>query len=102
MITAGVACLDVTPPLGTMIPGSFDDRFAEKVRDPLHVRSFVVEREGEGVAVVVCDLIGVKRDYLDRAKERIAKETELIAKVGRWLLMKSRWWKNELEHSENG
>ena len=79
MITAGAACLDITPPLGTMIPGSFEDRFAEKVRDPLHVRSFVVEREGEGVAIVVCDLIGVKRDYLDRAKERIAVETELSA-----------------------
>lgn len=79
MITAGAACLDITPPLGTMIPGSFEDRFAEKVRDPLHVRSFVVEREGEGVAIVVCDLIGVKRDYLDRAKERIAAETELSA-----------------------
>ncbi len=79
MITAGAACLDITPPLGTMIPGSFEDRFAEKVRDPLHVRSFVVERGGEGVAIVVCDLIGVKRDYLDRAKERIAVETELSA-----------------------
>ena len=79
MITAGAACLDITPPLGTMIPGSFQDRFAEKVRDPLHVRSFVVERGGEGVAIVVCDLIGVKRDYLDRAKERIAVETELSA-----------------------
>ncbi len=79
MITAGAACLDITPPLGTMIPGSFQDRFAEKVRDPLHVCSFVVEREGEGVAIVVCDLIGVKRDYLDRAKERIAVETELSA-----------------------
>lgn len=79
MITAGATCLDITPPLGTMIPGSFEDRFAEKVRDPLHVRSFVVERGGEGVAIVVCDLIGVKRDYLDRAKERIAAETELSA-----------------------
>ena len=79
MITAGAVCLDITPPLGTMIPGSFEDRFAEKVRDPLHVRSFVVEREGEGVAIVVCDLLGVKRDYLDRAKERIAVETELSA-----------------------
>lgn len=79
MITAGVACLDITPPLGTMIPGAFQDRFAEKVRDPLHVRSFVVEREGEGVAIVVCDLLGVKREYLDRAKERIAVETELSA-----------------------
>ena len=38
MITAGATCLDITPPLGTMIPGLFHDRFAERVHDPLHVR----------------------------------------------------------------
>ncbi|MCZ6634041.1 MAG: neutral/alkaline non-lysosomal ceramidase N-terminal domain-containing protein [bacterium] len=73
MISAGATCLDITPPLGTMIPGLFHDRFAERVHDPLHVRSFVMDQGGEGVAIVVCDLIGVKRDYLDRAKDRITE-----------------------------
>jgi hypothetical protein len=60
-----------------MIPGLFHERFAEKIRDPLHARAFVVEAGGEGVAIVVCDLIGVKRPYLDRAKNRIADSTGL-------------------------
>ena len=76
-LTAGAACVDITPPLGTMIPGLFHDRFAEKIRDPLQARGFVVEAGGEGVAIVVCDLIGVKRPYLDRVKERIAETTGL-------------------------
>lgn len=77
MISAGAACLDITPPLGTMIPGLFHDRFAVRVHDPLHVRSFAVERGGQGVAIAICDLIGVKRPYLDRAKARIAESTGL-------------------------
>ena len=60
-LTAGAACVDITPPLGTMIPGLFHDRFAEKIRDPLQARGFVVEAGGEGVAIVVCDLIAIGR-----------------------------------------
>ena len=69
--------MDITPPLGTMIPGLFHDRFAEKIRDPLQARGFVVEAAGEAAAIVVCDLIGVKRPYLDRAKNRIAESIGL-------------------------
>jgi len=71
MIKAGAAILDITPPLGTLIPGLFHERRAEVINDPLHVRSFVLEGDTTGIAVVVCDLIGVKRTYLDRAKEKI-------------------------------
>ena len=71
MIKAGAAILDITPPLGTLVPGLFHERRAEVINDPLHVRSFVLEGDTTGIAVVVCDLIGVKRAYLDRAKEKI-------------------------------
>jgi hypothetical protein len=54
------------------MPGLFHERRAEFIHDPLHVRSFALERSGTGIAVAVCDLIGVKRIYLDRAKEKIA------------------------------
>jgi neutral ceramidase len=72
MLKAAAACLDITPPLGTPIPGYFHERRAGAVHDPLFARAFALERQGTGIAVVVCDLIGVKRAYLDRAKERIA------------------------------
>jgi neutral ceramidase len=71
-LRAGAACLDITPPLGTRMPGYFHERQAGAVHDPLFVRSVALEREGFGIAVAVCDLIGVPRAYLDRAKEQIA------------------------------
>ena len=72
MMHAGTSILDITPPLGTAMPGLFHERRAEVIHDPLHVRSSALERGDTGIAVAVCDLIGVKRIYLDRAKEKIA------------------------------
>ena len=77
MVNTGTAAVDITPPLGTLIPGLFYERRAEVINDPLLARSFVFEKGGEGIAVVVCDLIGVKRAFLDRARERITKDTGL-------------------------
>ncbi|HEX2037564.1 MAG TPA: hypothetical protein VHS99_25590 [Chloroflexota bacterium] len=78
MLKVGAACLDITPPLGTPLRGFFNERRAAAVHDPLYVRSFAFEQEGgEGIAVAVCDLIGVGRTYLDRAKARLAESTGL-------------------------
>ena len=77
MLTAGVSCLDITPPLGTKMRGYFNERTAATVHDPLHVRSFAVEQDGAGAVVAICDVIGIARDYLDRAKARISETTEL-------------------------
>jgi hypothetical protein len=77
MLKAGAATLDITPPLGTKMPGLFHERRASEIHDPLHVRAFCIEGEGAAIALAVCDLIGVKRIYLDRAKARIAEETGL-------------------------
>ena len=78
MIKAGTAMLDITPPLGTLMPGLFHERRAEVINDPLQVRGFVLEGDDTGIAVVVCDLIGVKRAYLDQAKEKIADAIGLV------------------------
>lgn len=77
MLTAGVSCLDITPPLGTRMRGYFDERTASSVHDPLHVRSFALEDAGAALAIAVCDVIGISRLYLDQAKARIAETTGL-------------------------
>lgn len=79
MLRAGAALLDITPPLGTKMPGLFHERRASEIHDPLSVRAFCIERDGTAVAVAVCDLIGVKRTHLDRAKARIGQETGIPA-----------------------
>jgi hypothetical protein len=89
VLTAGAACLDITPPLGVKLRGFFNERRATTVHDPLQVRAFVVDcgldaqdegtgqGKGEAIAVAVCDLVGVPRVYLDRAKALIAERTPL-------------------------
>jgi hypothetical protein len=77
MLTAGASCLDVTPPLGVGMRGYFEARTASTVHDPLHVRSFVVESSGDAAAVAICDIIGLRREYLDQAKALITESTGL-------------------------
>jgi len=77
MLTAGVSCLDITPPLGIKLRGYFEERVATTVHDPLQVRSFAVEQDGAAAVIAICDIIGIARPYLDRAKARIAETTEL-------------------------
>ncbi|MGC9318849.1 MAG: hypothetical protein ACP5KN_12530 [Armatimonadota bacterium] len=78
MLTAGASCLDVTPPLGTHMRGYFEERTASTVHDPLHVRSFALEDSGGAVAVAICDVIGIDREYLDQAKALITETTDLL------------------------
>lgn len=78
MLTAGASKLDITPPLGTPMRGYFEERTADTVHDPLHVRSFVIEDDGAAVAIAVCDIIGIERKYLDQAREQIAETTDLM------------------------
>ncbi|MGI5820211.1 MAG: hypothetical protein ACOX9R_19160 [Armatimonadota bacterium] len=57
--------------------GYFEERTASTVHDPLHVRSFALENSGGAVAVAICDVIGISRTYLDRAKALITETTGL-------------------------
>jgi hypothetical protein len=58
--------------------GYFEERTASTVHDPLHVCSFALENDGAGLAIAVCDVIGIDRRYLDQAKARITETTGLL------------------------
>jgi neutral ceramidase len=81
MLRAGAAQLDITPPLGTRLRGYFHERRATAVHDPLFVRAIALEGEGGGIAVAVCDVIGIGRKYLDRAKEQIVEAGLALERV---------------------
>jgi neutral ceramidase len=76
-LRAGVAMLDITPPLGTKLRGYFEERVATNVHDPLNARAFVLDNGESAIAVAVCDIIALAREYMDRAKARIAESTGL-------------------------
>lgn len=64
---------DITPPLGSIIPGGFAARYAETVQEPLYARAFVAQTEEKTLAVVVIDACGITKDITDRIRERVAK-----------------------------
>ena len=71
-LKAGSATSNITPPLGTAIPGGFRPRYAQNVHDELFAKALVIENEATRIALVTCDLIAVTQKMVDLAKQRIA------------------------------
>ncbi|HEV7216055.1 MAG TPA: hypothetical protein VGP33_13150 [Chloroflexota bacterium] len=74
-LRAGAAKLDITPPLDTPIAGSFNERRATDVDDPLYARALVLEAGDVRLALVACDIIALPVDDVTAAKELIARRT---------------------------
>jgi len=72
LLRAGAAKVDITPPLGTPMSGSFQERRAAAVDDPLHARAFVLERGDLRLALVACDIICLPADDVARTRALIA------------------------------
>lgn len=71
-LKAGSATSNITPPLGTAIPGGFRARYAENVDDELLAKAIVLDNGETRIAMVTCDLIAVTEQMVDCAKQRIA------------------------------
>ncbi len=73
----GWAQTDITPrELPVLITGQFHFRLSEGVADPLTATACCIERDGERVVFVSCDLICISRDLARAVKERL-KGTEI-------------------------
>ena len=53
----GVAEVEITPPVGTLLAGGLDPRPSEGVEDPLLVKAIVLEQGGRRIACVAFDLL---------------------------------------------
>jgi len=71
-LKAGTCVLDITPPLGISLAGSFSKRYAKKIHDPLLVKALVLTDGDTRLAIVICDLIVLVREDVDAAKQMIA------------------------------
>ena len=71
-LKAGSASANITPPLGTRIPGGFRPRYAENVDDELFAKAVVIDNGTTRIAIVTCDLIAIPEKVADAAKARIA------------------------------
>jgi len=68
---AGVAAVDITPPLGIPMAGYYHERGADGVLDPLWCQALVLEADGERAAFVVLDVISLTRAITDQARAGI-------------------------------
>jgi hypothetical protein len=77
---AGAATLDITPPVGVALAGSFTARYATGIADPLSCRAVVLE-DGAGpggrIALVLCDLICMPGATVRAVRERLAGGTDV-------------------------
>ncbi|MBQ9543538.1 MAG: neutral/alkaline non-lysosomal ceramidase N-terminal domain-containing protein [Clostridia bacterium] len=73
MFECGFYEKEITPPLGLLIPGYFNERPAGDVVEKLYVKSIVVRSEGETVAVAVADIECMTLRVAENAAERVNK-----------------------------
>lgn len=67
----GFASVDITPPLGSEVPGGFTKAYLWDVHDPLYVKASVFESEGVKVALVSVDALSLKASIVKKAREII-------------------------------
>ena len=79
MLKAGFARLDVTPPLGTFVPGAFANRFSEGVLDPIYLNVLALSFGERRVLVIAADFLGIRASFADLVAKRIEKRTGVPA-----------------------
>jgi neutral ceramidase len=76
-LRVGAAQVEITPAAGTPMGGYYKFRAVEGVRDPLYVKTIVVEQEGARAAFIVLDLSGTTRTLVAAARQQIERECGL-------------------------
>ena len=74
-LKAGFARVDITPPLGSFMPGYYQDRRAKKVLDPLEI-NMVAFSDGEQTALVAqVDTEAISDEVADLMRDAVVKAT---------------------------
>jgi len=74
-LQAGLAEIDITPPIGYRMAGYFDERFSTGVHDPLKAKAIVLQQGRRQVALVFCDLLGVSLHVSRAARAQASRAT---------------------------
>ncbi|MBR3847787.1 MAG: neutral/alkaline non-lysosomal ceramidase N-terminal domain-containing protein [Oscillospiraceae bacterium] len=65
--------LDITPALGSIIPGDFAARYADEILDTLYVRAVAVNDGTNSLAIASIDACGITLDITTRIRERVSQ-----------------------------
>lgn len=71
MTQIGFGAADITPAVGSAIPGGFAPRASTGVQDPLQVRACVVDGRPHCAAVVGVDAVSLRFDTIEKARRAI-------------------------------
>jgi neutral ceramidase len=74
-VQAGVAVVDITPPVPYRLCGSFSERLSTGIHDPLCAKAIVLRQDGRQLAMVFCDLAWITLDVSRGAREAAEKKT---------------------------
>jgi sugar phosphate isomerase/epimerase len=78
-LTAGVAVIDITPPLDYRMSGYFHERLNTGTLNPLHAKAIVLRQGKARAALVFCDIIGLSLEVSWRARRQAAEKTGIPA-----------------------
>jgi hypothetical protein len=78
-LSAGVAIVDITPPVGYRMSGYFRERKNTGKHDALHAKALVFKQGDVHAALVFCDLIGISLEVSTQARRLAAKQTGIPA-----------------------
>jgi len=78
-LQAGVAEIDITPPVGHRMAGYFNERLATGTHDPLKAKAIILAQGKVKTALLFCDLIGMTLHVSTNARVRISAQTAIPA-----------------------
>src|SRR4051794_11918328 len=74
-LEAGVAVIDITPPIPFRMHGYFYERLSTGVKDPLHARAVVFQQGKETAAIVFCDVVAIPFAITAPARKKASEST---------------------------
>ena len=80
MLKFGINEVNITPPLGTEIPGYFHKRIATGIKDELYAKAMVLDDGERIVAVIAIDSIAIKKVQVEEIRIRVFEMTGIIKK----------------------
>jgi hypothetical protein len=78
-LTAGLAVVDITPPVNYRMSGYFSERLSTGTSNPLRAKAIVLRQGDASAALVFCDIIGLSLDVSSRVRRRASKKTGIPA-----------------------
>lgn len=80
LFCAGVAAVDITPVMGTIVGVDLVSRYARFIHDPLYAKALVMKDARETVVIVIVDICIMGTDFMDDIKLRIERATGINPK----------------------